>query len=130
MKNIKLIITVLGLLLSTSIFAQDNAKIVVIVNKADWCSVCKTNEKRAMEAFMGNNTDNSFKLIMNDVTNDATKKKSDVELSKQGYSQIMNEHNGTGIFYFFDAKTKKILAQVTFANTNEEIKMTMDKLKN
>ena len=129
MKNSKLIITMLMLCFCNLIFAQNNAKIVVIVNKADWCSVCKANGQRAMEAFMGNNAENNFKLIMNDVTSEETKKTSNVELSKERYTQIMKEHNGTGIFYFFDAKTKKILSQITVANTNEEIKMTMDNLK-
>ncbi len=130
MKNIKLIFTMFVLFFSTAIFAQDSTKVIVIVNKADWCSICKGNGQRAMEAFMSNNIDNSFKLVINDVTNKETKKASNVELTKQGYSEIMKAHNGTGIFYFFDAKTKKILAQISVANTNEEIKLTMDKLKN
>jgi hypothetical protein len=130
MKNIKLIFTMFVLFFSTITFAQNNSNIVVIVNKADWCSICKVNGQRAMEAFMSNNTDNSFKLVINDVTNKETKKVSDVELTKLGYSKIIKNHNGTGIFYFFDTKTKKILAQISVANTNEEIKMTMDKLKN
>ena len=129
MKNIKLIFTMFVLFFSTITFAQNNSKIVVIVNKADWCSICKGNGQRAMEAFMSNNTDNSFKLVINDVTNKETKKASNVELTKLGYSKIIKDHNGTGIFYFFDEKTKKIVAQISVANTDDEIKMTMDKLK-
>lgn len=129
MKNTKSILIVLMMVLGASIFSQNNAKVIVVVNKADWCSICRANGQRAMETFMGNNTDQNFQLVIHDVTTEESKKQSNVELTQLGLSKIINDHNGTGIFYFFDAKSKKILAQISVANTNEEIKMTMDKLK-
>lgn len=129
MKNIKSILIVLMMVLGASIFSQNNVKVIVVVNKADWCSICKANGQRAMETFMGNNTDQKFQLVIHDVTTEESKKPSNVELTQLGLSKIINDHNGTGIFYFFDAKSKKILAQISVANTNEEIKMTMDNLK-
>lgn len=129
MKRLKLGLIMFGLLINISLFAQDIAKTIVIVNKADWCSICKANGQRAMEAFMNANSDNQFKLFVNDATNEETKKVANAVMTQQGYLKIMEDHTGTGIFYFFDAKTKKVIAQISVANSNDEITRIMNKLK-
>jgi thiol:disulfide interchange protein len=113
------------LLTITSVFAQSNSKVVVIVNKADWCSICKAYGGRTVATFTEHNKDNYFQLIVNDVTNSDTKKASKPAIEKVG---LVKTHAGTkasGLLTFYDTKTKQVLAQVTVANTEEEIAATM-----
>jgi len=59
MKTVKSIFTsmILALMVSASVMAQSEPKVVAVVNKADWCPVCQANGERAMAAFMNNNKD-------------------------------------------------------------------------
>lgn len=127
MKNVKSILAtaVFAVVFSIGAFAQTAPKIIAVVNQADWCSVCKANGQRAMGAFMDNNKDGAISLVMNDVTNEETKKKSAAGLSNTGLTEAMKNYRATGVVYFFDAKTKKPITQVTIANSNEEIAYVM-----
>ena len=54
MKTLKvLLVAFFAVLSSSSVFAQSstNTKIIAVLNKADWCSVCKSNGERAMWIF-------------------------------------------------------------------------------
>lgn len=131
MKKVKSIIAtaLFAVVFSIGAFAQTAPKIIAVVNQADWCSVCKANGQRAMVTFMENDKDGTISLVVNDVTSAETKKKSEAELSKIGLSSAMKDYKATGVVYFFDAKTKKPLTQVTVANSNEEIAYVMAEVK-
>jgi thiol:disulfide interchange protein len=131
MKKVKSIIaTVLfAAVLSIGAFAQSAPKIIAVVNQADWCSVCKANGQRAMGTFMENNKEGSISLVVNDVTNAESKKKSAVGLNTSGLTKAMKNYQATGVVYFFDATTKKPITQVTVANSNEEIAYVMGIVK-
>ncbi|MBK9936326.1 MAG: hypothetical protein IPP05_19955 [Cytophagaceae bacterium] len=60
------------LVFSVGAYAQSSAKIVAVVNSANWCSVCKANGERAMAAFMENNKDGEIQFVMNDISNAET----------------------------------------------------------
>ena len=111
----------LFLVLSVLVSAQSDAKVIAVVNKADWCSVCKANGDRAMAAFMSNNKDMSVLFLGNNVTDDKTEKKSAEELKKYGLDKEMEKHTGTGVAYFFDAKTKKLVNEISVAEPDNKL---------
>ncbi|MDB4583095.1 hypothetical protein N9164_08080 [Draconibacterium sp.] len=123
MKNVKTIFVsvVLTMLVSVSAFAGTGAKVIAVVNKADWCPVCQKNGMRAMETFKANNKDMVILFVANDLTNDETKAKSAKELKKLGLEKAVAKHNGTGVAYFFDAESKKLINEVSVAKPNEEL---------
>jgi hypothetical protein len=114
---------------ATGVFAQSKAKIIAVVNQAEWCSVCKSNGQRAMGAFMENNKDGEIQFVINDITNAETAKKSATELTKSGVADAMKVYKASGVVYFFDAKTKKAITQITVANSNEEIAYVIGEVK-
>ena len=132
MKNFKvLLVAVIAVLGSASVFAQSTAKpkIIAVVNTADWCSVCKNNGQRAMGALMENNKDGIVQFVMNDITSAETTKKSQAELDKVGIAPAMKNYKASGVVYFFDATSKAPLTQVTVANSNEELAYVIGEVK-
>lgn len=123
MKTVKsiLISAVLFLVVSVSVMAQSEAKVIAVINKADWCSVCKANGDRAMAAFMSNNKDMAVLFLGNNVTDDKTEKKSAEVLKKYGLDTEMAKHTGTGVTYFFDAKSKKLISEISVAEPDNKL---------
>jgi len=123
MKTVKsiLISAVLFLLVTVSALAQSEAKVIAVVNKADWCSVCKANGDRAMAAFMSNNKDMAILFLGNNVTDDKTEEKSAEELKKYGLDKEMAKHTGTGVAYFFNAKSKKLINEISIAEPDNKL---------
>ena len=125
-KSILILMAIMTTALSLSSFkSKDDVKVIAIVNKADWCSICKSYAGRTVATFTENNSDNFFQFIVNDITNDETKKASKPAITKQGLEKTLNGSLAAGVLSFYDAKTKVLLAQVTVANTSEEIANTM-----
>jgi hypothetical protein len=129
MKKLKTLLVAAMLMIGLSTFAQTNAKVIAIVNKADWCSICKAYGGRTVAAFTENNKDNYFAFIVNDITNDKTTIASKPEIEKAGLAKIHSAIKASGILTFYDAKTKKTLGQVTVANSEEEVIATMTKVR-
>ena len=125
-KSILILFAVLSTALIFSAFKPANdAKVIAIVNKADWCSICKAYAGRTVTTFTENNTDNYFQLIVNDITNEETKKASKPTVVKVGLEKTLDGSVAAGVMSFYDVKTKRLLAQVTVANTTEEVAATM-----
>ena len=78
-----------------------------------------------MACFKENNKDMAIQFVANDVTDDASKAKSAEELKKVGLDKTMAEYKMTGVAYFFDAESKKLITQVSVAKTNDELAETM-----
>lgn len=131
MKNLKTILSavILAIAITSNVFAQNAPKIVAVVNSASWCSVCKANGERAMGAFMENNKSGEIQFVMNDISNEESTKKSAIEIAKLGLSKAMLPYKASGVVYFFDAKTKEPITQITVANSNEEIAYVMNIVK-
>ncbi|TND07541.1 MAG: hypothetical protein FD123_3093 [Bacteroidetes bacterium] len=102
-----------------------DVKVVAIVNKADWCSICKNYAGRTVATFTENNTDGYFQFIVNDITSEETKRTSRPAIVKAGLEKTLDGSLAAGVLSFYHAKTKKLIAQVTVANTPEEIAATM-----
>ncbi len=123
MKNVKTIFAsvVLIALVSISAFAGTGSKVIAVVNEASWCPACQNNGERAHAAFMENNKDGAIQFVANDLTNDETKAKSAAELKKVGLDKAMAENKGTGVVYFFDADSKKLINKISVAKSNDEL---------
>ncbi|MBK7625601.1 MAG: hypothetical protein IPJ16_00110 [Bacteroidales bacterium] len=127
MKTVKSIFTsmILALMVSASVMAQSEPKVVAVVNKADWCPVCKENGERAMAAFMNNNKDGAIKFVANDLTTAETRDKSAEELKSIGLDLAAGKVQGTGLVSFFNPKTKALLNQISVSSTDAELAAAM-----
>jgi len=131
MKTLKTIFSsmVLITLLSVSVMAQSGAKVIAVVNKADWCPSCEKNGERAMTALMENNEDKVVQFVVNDLTNDETKTKSAEKIEKVGLTQAIAEYKSTGAVYFFNAETKKLISKISVAKSDQELALAITKAK-
>jgi len=48
---------------------KETSKIVAVLNRADWCPVCKANETRIMQDVIPGGKDFNVQFIINDLTN-------------------------------------------------------------
>jgi hypothetical protein len=125
-KSILMLFAVLSTALALSSFKPAaEVKVIAIVNKADWCSICKAYAGRTVATFAENNTDSFFQFIVNEITNEETKKTSRPAIVKVGLERTLEDSLAAGVLSFYDVKTKTLLAQVTVANTTEEVAATM-----
>jgi hypothetical protein len=132
MKNTKSIFTsvILILMVSVSLIAQPEPKVVAIVNSADWCSVCEANGERAMATFMKNNKDGAILFVSNNLTNDQTKKKSAVALKSCDMEETAKKVQGTGLVSFYNPKTKALIGQVSVSEPDNKLAEAMVAAKN
>lgn len=119
-----LILSFLLLVAAISGSAQSHsAKIIALVNKASWCHVCQANgprfEQNIMPMAMANE---DVQIVMNDLSNDKTKAASLSMLQKAGIESFAKKNTSTGTLYFIDAKSKKLISQVSLAQSDDEIK--------
>ena len=78
--------------ISVTAFAQ-NSKIIVLINKASWCPVCKANEPRFIKEVLPNISNHSeAKIIFNDLSNHKTKEESKHEIEKEGLDQFIQKN--------------------------------------
>lgn len=105
-----------------TITKEKEAKVIVMVNTATWCPACVGNgarvEKEILSSYMKNP---DVSIVVNDLSNDETKKTSKASCEKAGITNIAEANKGTGVIYFVDAKTKKMISQISVTKTTEEI---------
>ena len=122
----KRLILAFALVLSFSFAASaQNAqpKVIALLTKASWCPVCQANGPRFMKDVMPMVMKNKdVKMVMNDLSNKSTITMSKDMLDKAGIYDFAEKNSATGMLYFFDAKTKKLISKVSLADTNKEIK--------
>ncbi len=113
------------LLMSVSAMAQSDAKVIAVINHAEWCSVCQNNGERAQAAFMENNKDGAIQFLANDLTNADSIEQSATALKEAGLDKVMAEKKMTGTAYFFDAATKELITKVSVAKSDQELAEAM-----
>ena len=124
-KIVKLLATVVmlvGVVLGARAYADAAPKVIVVVNRADWCSVCKAHGERAAKAVMTASAGTALQIVINDVTSDDTARTSAAALKAIGLDKAMAQHTATGVLTYFDARTKRQLRQITVANSDDELK--------
>lgn len=151
MKKLKLMSVIFLMVANLLINAQTNhVKVIAVVNKANWCGVCKANGERLSNNIMPYTT-KGLEIVINDLTDETTITKSKEELKKSSlYKQIYkanrkgvgrmmqycgivhgkNKNMVSGIITFIDAHTLKELTETSIAITDGEMKTIIDKLLN
>jgi hypothetical protein len=157
MKNLKLITALFLMAMSFVSYGQetsstqsttDEIKVIAVVNKANWCAVCKANGERFGNNIMPYAT-KGLTIVMNDLTNETTIAKSKADLKKSSlYKQIYKTNRkgvgrmmqvcgivhgkektmASGIVTFIDAKTLKVLSESSIAITDAEMKTIIENL--
>jgi hypothetical protein len=122
----KHLIVALALVMGVSFSASAQTtqpKVIALLTKASWCPVCQANgprfEKDIMPMVMQNK---EVKMVMNDLSDKNSIAMSKGMLEKAGIYKFAEKNPATGMLYFFDAKSKKLLSKVSLAGTNDEIK--------
>lgn len=125
---IKSMLLALVAIVGSSIFfsarAQSKAatpKVYAVINKADWCPVCQANGARVMNEVMPACKNLKVKFMANDLTNDQSIAKSAAELKKNKVYNAVKETKSTGVILLVDAKTKKVIKQISVAKPTDEI---------
>jgi thiol-disulfide isomerase/thioredoxin len=123
MKNLKSIFTsmMLILIMSASLTAQSDPKVIAVLNKANWCPVCRAHDKRAIPALMENNKDGAIKFIVYDQTDDQTTEKTAEDIKSAGLEHAIEKHDGAGMVSFFNYKSKEFISQISFAESNDKL---------
>ena len=129
MKQIKVLSLAICLVSLFAFIAPKEAKVVAIVNKADWCSICKAHGGRVVTLVTENNKDGFFDVVFNDITNEETKKNSLPAIKTKGLDKVHTQVVATGLVTVYDKNSKKVLAQFTVANSDEEIKYVLNKVR-
>jgi hypothetical protein len=158
MKRLKTVIAIL--LMATSFVSNaqdsqdipkqpDNPKLIAVVNRANWCAVCKANGER-FGALIMPYAAKGLNIYMNDLTNDTTKAASKLELEKanvydavitiprKGMGKMLKSCGlakdkkqsslPSGIVTFINPQTHKQIKQLSIASTDEEMKTIIENL--
>lgn len=154
MKKVQLIIAVFLVASGFSSYAQvlphsSDPKLIAVVNKANWCGVCKANAER-FGAVLLPYASEGVNIYFNDLTNKATKVASQQELQKanvyetvtsiprKGVGKMLKAcglvkdkkqtQDVAGIVTFIDAKTHKQLKQISIGESDAEIQKIINNL--
>lgn len=113
------------LLIKSALISSENntAKVIVVINSASWCGVCKKNgprlEQTILPAYM---KDSNYQVIVNDLSDDSTKAASTKLLADAGLVGFDKEHKSTGMIFLIDAQSKKQISSISVTKSDEEIK--------
>ena len=103
-------------------------KVIALITKAFWCVVCQANGPRFMKDIMPMIRGNKeVQIIINDLSDKKTTATSRRPLQKAGIDDFAEKNLATGMLYFFNANTKKLLSSVSLAQSNEEIEKAYQK---
>lgn len=111
----------LVLFLSATAMAHPRAKVIAVINKASWCSVCQKNGKRAMSALMDHNKNGAVQFVVNNLSDKKTIQKSNMRLKKLALLKKMSKFKNTGVVYFFNAKSKHLISHISLAKSNQQL---------
>ncbi len=119
-----LIIAIFGSAMFLSLKAQSKAapvKVYAVINRADWCPVCRGNETRVMKEVMPAFKNTAVKFVTNDLTNDQTIANSTVALKKNKVFDAVKETQSTGVILMVNAHTKKLIKEISISEPSEQI---------
>lgn len=105
-----------------------DAKVIVMVNTADWCPICKANRSRVeMDIFSKFKADKKYAFVINDLSNAGSIANSKKGLSSLGLTNIASKNKATGVIYFIDPISRKVKSQISMAESNDAIKSAFAK---
>ncbi|RZL44123.1 MAG: hypothetical protein EOP00_21210 [Pedobacter sp.] len=127
---------------------SEEPKLIAVVNRADWCLVCRQNQER-FSNLLGSYVAKGIKIYVNDLTNDSTKANSKAELQKAGlYDAVTTTPRKgagkvlqacglakgkkvagvSGIVTFINPDNFKPVGQTSIADSDVEMKTLIDNL--
>ena len=156
MKKVKLMLVALMMTTGFGSFAQmpensTNPKLIAVVNRANWCGVCKANAERFSKVLMPYSA-KGVNIYLNDLTNETTKLASKQELEnanvyktvctipRKGMGKALKAchlvkdkkqtEDVAGIVTFIDPVSHKQLKQVSISLSDAEMNTIITKLLN
>lgn len=104
-------------LVSLSILANAQAepKLIAVVNKADWCHVCKANGEKMMKEVIPVFENPTIRFYMNDLTNEISKQKSLKELKETKAIGAIKKIKATGLIILINGHTGKLIDKISVA---------------
>jgi hypothetical protein len=105
--------------------AQSSPKVIAVINRADWCPVCKANGPRVMQEVMPACKDMKVKFVMNDLTDKKTMVQSKAALQKDDVYKAVEGQRSTGLIILVDNKTKKVVQTISVAEPTDKIVSTI-----
>lgn len=96
-------------------------KVFAVINRADWCPICQANGSRIMSEVMPACKNLKVIFLPNDLTNDQTIAKSGEDLKKNRLVAAVQSVKSTGVILLIDAKTKKLIKEISVAKPSAEI---------
>ncbi|MGG9964139.1 hypothetical protein [Ferruginibacter sp. SUN106] len=128
-----------------------NTTLIAVVNRANWCAVCRANAERFAAVIMPY-TAKGVTILFNDLTNDTTTAASKLVLQnanvytavytvkRKGMGKAMQSCGlvkgkiqstiPSGLVTFINSKTHRQLKQISIAVSSEEMKQVIDQLLN
>ena len=107
--------------------AQDSRKVIVVINRADWCPLCQANGEKVMKDVIPVFNEPGVLFIMNDLTNDATKSDSKMKLEAAKVFPAVKKIAATGMLLIVDAGNGKLLEKISVAESAEKLINTIRK---
>lgn len=120
MKLTKIFIILFFIFAGLNLYAQQT-KVIAIINKASWCPVCKANGEKVMmlmPEYMGKD----ITFLMNDLTDETTKKESMTELEKHNAWDFVKDYDKTGFITIVDTKSNKIIETISVSKSEQDLK--------
>ena len=112
----------------TSVFAasaQEGKKIIAVINRADWCQVCRTNSEKMMKEVMPVFNASNVQFVMNDLTNNDTKASSKAKLEELKVFDAVKSTKTTGLVLLVDTGSGKLLEKISVAEPAQKLVETI-----
>ncbi len=98
--------------------------LLVVINKADWCHVCKANGNRIEKDIAPKVLENeNSALLVNDLSDKMTQMTSMENLASNHLTDFLKENKATGIIYFVNNHNQKVISEISVTKPNKEILM-------
>lgn len=127
MKALKVLFVAVFSLVSFNTFAQSNAKVIAVVNQAEWCGTCEKHGGRFMSEVVSQYKAPQVTIANNVLTDEKTIASSKKELEALGVYGLVADEKKTGLLILIDNKTKKVISKTSLAKPTEELKAAFDK---
>lgn len=104
------------------------AMVIAVVNEASWCPACQENGKRikteVAPQYMKNK---NVTLVINNLSDKMTIEESNKTLHNLGLDNFTDKNKSTGVIYFVNPKTKKVVDKISVTESTKAIMAAFEK---
>lgn len=108
--------------------AQSDKKMVIVVNKADWCHVCQANGEKVMKEVIPVFENTNISFVMNDLTDKTSKKNSRASLKEMKVYQAVKMEEQTGLLLLVDPASGKTVEKISVSEPADKLIMKIRKM--